>query len=73
MSDIGLRTTDKHCRKCRWCAKYDNYDIIANTHTPVYCCTFGKGIDGKQDAPTLDKKCPYFGEHYLDDKDDEDV
>jgi hypothetical protein len=39
MYNIGLKTEAKKCRKCGWCAEYDDYDVIANTHTPVYYCT----------------------------------
>ena len=73
MTDLGLKTESKHCRKCCWCAEYDDYDVIANTHTPVYSCTFGKGIDGKAPTkPTLDEKCPYFNKPYKEEGEEED-
>ncbi len=71
MTDIGLETIAKRCRKCNWCAKYDNYNIMANSHKPVFYCQFRGGIDGKATMPpTLDEQCPYFGEPYEDEEED---
>lgn len=72
MGNIGLKTEAKSCHKCHWCGKYDDYDIIANTHTPVYYCHFPGG-NWKRDEqePTLDKNCPYFNERYVEDEEEE--
>lgn len=74
MKNIGLETKSKHCRKCHWCAKYDDYDVMANTHTPVYHCQFpgGNWKGGRQEEPTLDKDCPYFNERYKDEDEEGD-
>lgn len=63
----------RHCRKCQWCAKYDDYDVMANTHTPVYHCQFPGDTfrRGKTDEATLDNQCPYFDEPYREETDDD--
>ncbi len=70
MGDIGRKTESKHCQKCVWCAKYDDYDVIANTHKPVYYCAFCGEIKGKAPVkPTLDEKCFYFSQQYKEEED----
>lgn len=75
MSNIGTETKSKHCRKCSFCTEYDHYDVLANTHTPVFYCHFKKGIfkgDRFQKDPTFDEKCPCFWERLKEDKEEED-
>ena len=73
MADIGSKTKSKHCRKCGWCSQYDDWDVIANTHTPVHYCTFKRGINGNAPTkPTLNEDCPYFGERYQNDDEEEE-
>lgn len=73
MGDIGLKTECKRCRKCQWCAKYDDYDVLQNTHTPIYYCTVGTFYSKKNPkmTPNLDGDCPCFNEPYKDDEDEE--
>jgi len=69
-----IHTTSKHCFKCRWCARWDNFDPLTNKRWHTYSCTlepnspFTKGI-----APTLDKNCPHFAEPYRDEEDEKDM
>ena len=73
MTITGVKTENKHCHKCRWCAKYDDYDVLANTHTPVYYCIVGDFYSKtKPDmTPTLKNDCPCFSEPYKDDEEDD--
>ena len=63
MTNLGVEVKAKHCRKCTWCAEYDDWAVIANTHTPVYFCTKKAPIEP-------DAKCPYFCEPYNEEEED---
>lgn len=73
MTTTRIKTENKNCRKCKWCSKMDAYDILANTHTPVYYCIVGDFYSKKSPAmtPTLKNDCPCSTERYKDDEDDE--
>lgn len=73
MPITGAKTENKHCRKCRWCAKFDDYSVLANTHTPVYYCVAGDFYSKKKPnmTPTFENDCPCFSEPYKDDREDD--
>ncbi len=72
MGDIGLKTENKRCRKCRWCTKYDDYDIMANTHIPVYYCIVGDFYSKTKPEmkPNINGDCLCFSEPYKDEDDE---
>ena len=73
MPITGIETKAKRCRKCCWGAKYYDFNVCTGKRTPVYFCTFGRGIDGKAPIePTLDDRCPYFEEPLQDDNEESD-
>lgn len=73
MADIGLKTETKRCRKCQWCAKYDNHNVLEDTHTPVYYCQVGEFYSKTKPemTPNVDGDCLCFGKPYKDDEDED--
>ncbi len=73
MTDIGIKTENKRCKKCRWCAKYDDVNVLQNTHTLGYYCTVGDFYSKKKHGmePNIEGECPCYGLPYKD-EDSED-
>lgn len=57
-----VETKERHCQKCSWCDKLDDYNVLANTHTPIYFCVVGDFYSRRSPdkKPTFEKNCPCF-------------
>ncbi len=68
MPEIGVKTENKRCKKCQWCAKYDDFNVLQNTHMPVYYCTVGDFHSKRKPEmkPNIEGECPCYGLPYKD-------
>lgn len=73
MASSLVKTENKRCKKCQWCNNYDHYDVLQNTHTPVYYCTVGDFYSKKDPAmvPNIDGECPCYAEPYKHEGDED--
>lgn len=58
------------CRKCEWCARWNNHDVITDERWYTYSCQFPEHLPSfsKGQMPTLDENCPHFGLPFKDEE-----
>lgn len=64
MTELGIETDIKRCKKCSWCAKYTNWSEVGAPKLPdTHYCTHSKVTEVRPD-------CKEFNEPYKDDEED---
>ncbi len=62
MANLGIKTENERCKSCHWCAKYDDFNVLENTHTPVFYCTVGDFYSKTKPemVPNVTGDCPCY-------------